>query len=95
LFDNAADASPNSVNVKSSWQAHEAKIIIADQGEGIDPNLISEIGTKPYSSKPDGIGLGAFLAHEIIQRLGGAIQLKNRSEGGLETIVTLPLQTIK
>ncbi|MEM8845040.1 MAG: sensor histidine kinase, partial [Pseudomonadota bacterium] len=47
LFDNAADASPNSVNVKSSWQAHEAKIIIADQGEGIDPNLISEIGTKP------------------------------------------------
>ena len=95
LLDNAADASPESVNVTSSWQAHEAKIIIADQGEGIDPDLLSDIGSKPYSSKPDGIGLGAFLAHEIIQRLGGAIQLKNRVEGGLETIITLPLQADK
>ena len=95
LLDNAADASPESVCVTSSWQAHEAKIIIADQGDGIDPDVITDIGNKPYSSKPDGIGLGAFLAHEIIQRLGGAIQLKNRVEGGLETIITLPLQADK
>lgn len=95
LLDNAADASPQSVNVSASWKENEAKIIIEDRGEGIDPNIINDVGTKPFSTKPDGIGIGAFLAHEIIQRLGGAVKLINQPAGGLQTIVTLPLQPIK
>ena len=94
LLDNAADASPDSVRVSANWQPHEAVIIINDEGAGIDPEKLSEIGTKPYSSKPDGIGLGAFLAHEIIQRLGGSVKLKNHAQGGLETTIVLPLRAI-
>ena len=95
LLDNAADASPESISIEASWENSQAKLTITDNGEGIDPRLIKEIGLRPYSSKPDGIGLGAFLAHEIIQRLGGAIKLSNRSVGGVETLITLPLQPIK
>ena len=94
LLDNAADASPESVKVSASWQSHEAEIIITDKGAGIDPEKLSEIGTRPYSSKPDGIGLGAFLAHEIIQRLGGSVKLINHMQGGLQTIIILPLRAI-
>ena len=95
LLDNAADASPEFVSVEANWQQDKVRLAIIDNGQGIDPELIKEIGVRPYSTKPDGIGLGAFLAHEIIQRLGGAIKLKNRSVGGVETLVTLPLQPIK
>jgi len=95
LLDNAADASPESVCIEANWENNQAKLAILDNGKGIDPNIIEEIGIRPYSTKPDGIGLGAFLAHEIIQRLGGAIKLTNRSMGGVETLVTLPLQPIK
>ena len=95
LLDNAADASPDSVNVSASWYEKEAKIVIADQGKRIDPELISDIGTKTFSTKPDGIGIGAFLAHEIIQRLGGAIKLYNQPAGGLETVIILPLHPLK
>jgi two-component system sensor histidine kinase RegB len=94
LLDNAADASPDSVKVSAKWQANEAEIIITDKGAGIDPEKLSEIGTRPYSSKPDGIGLGAFLAHEIIQRLGGSVKLINHAQGGLQTTIILPLRAI-
>lgn len=95
LLDNAADASPDSVQIEASWESGQAQLSIIDHGKGIDPDIIKQIGTRPYSSKPDGIGLGAFLAHEIIQRLGGAIKLSNRPVGGVETQITLPLQSIK
>ncbi|MEM7304761.1 MAG: ATP-binding protein [Pseudomonadota bacterium] len=94
LLDNAADASPDSVNVRARWEAQEAEIVITDRGSGIDPENLSKIGTRPYSSKPDGIGLGAFLAHEIIQRLGGSVKLANHVHGGLETTIILPLRAI-
>ncbi len=95
LLDNAADASPDSVLIEANWEQDKAQLAIIDYGKGIDPKLIEEIGIRPYSTKPEGIGLGAFLAHEIIQRLGGAIKLSNRSVGGVKTLITLPLQPIK
>ena len=92
LLDNAADASPDSVEISANWNDAEVKITVADQGDGIDPEVLTEIGKKPFSGKPNGIGIGAFLAYEIIRRLGGAVTLKNRPTGGLETAIILPLQ---
>jgi len=95
LLDNAADASPNIVCINADWGDTEAQLTIIDQGDGIDPEILADIGTKPYSSKPDGIGLGVFLAQEIIQRMGGTIRLNNRLSGGVETLITLPVQMLK
>lgn len=92
LLDNAADASPDSVEIFANWNAAEVKITVSDQGAGIDPEVLTEIGKKPFSGKPNGIGIGAFLAHEIIRRLGGVVTLSNRPAGGLETAIILPLQ---
>lgn len=92
LLDNAAEASPESVRVSAGWQRDEARIIIANCGKDLDPAIIDDIGSKPFSTKPDGIGIGAFLAHEIIQRLGGTVKLINRPGGRLHTVITLPLK---
>ena len=92
LLDNAADASPDSVQVTADWDAQQVNIMVMDKGKGISPQLLEDIGKKPFSDKPDGIGIGAFLSHEIIRRLGGVVKLNNRSLGGLKTTVTLPLQ---
>lgn len=94
LLDNAADASPQKISVMVECNAHEAHMVIQDQGQGIADELINEIGTKPYSSKPDGIGLGAFLAHEIIQKMGGKVNLSNHHAGGVVTSITLPLRSV-
>ena len=95
LLDNAADASPDYVNVSATWGDDEAIITIVDNGKGVDEKLVANIGVKPFSTKPDGIGLGAYLAHEIIQRIGGVVRLSGQSTGGLETVITLPLQQVR
>lgn len=92
LLDNAADASPHAVHVSAEWDEQQVNIVVSDKGKGISPQVLNKIGKKPYSNKPDGIGIGAFLSHEIIRRLGGMVKLNNRASGGLETVVTLPLQ---
>jgi len=94
LLDNAADASPIKVSIYAACNQHEAHIIIQDEGEGMAEETMQAIGNKPYSTKPDGIGLGAFLAHEAIQKMGGSVTLSNRSTGGVETLVKLPLRNI-
>ncbi len=95
LLDNAADASPDIVYVDASWEADKARLKIVDHGDGTDEKVLADIGAKPFFTKPDGIGLGAFLAHEIIQRLGGTIKMTNGSSGGVETVITLPVQPLK
>ena len=92
LLDNAADASPDSVLVEANIEGNEAQIKIIDNGDGIDAAVIQDIGIRPYSDKPNGIGLGAFLAYEIIQRMGGTIKLSNRPLKGVETFITIPIQ---
>ena len=92
LLDNAADASPSKVSIYAACNQSEANIIIQDEGEGMAEEAIMAVGNKPYSTKPDGIGLGAFLAHEAIQKMGGSVTLSNRSSGGVETLIKLPLR---
>ena len=44
LLDNAADASPQAVRVYADWSEERAQIIVSDEGHGIAPQLLSEIG---------------------------------------------------
>ena len=91
LLDNAADASPEAVHVAAQWDRQTLQLTIIDQGGQLSDEAMSKIGTKPFSNKPDGIGIGAFLAHEIVRRLGGQIDLSKSERGGLITKIKLPL----
>jgi two-component system sensor histidine kinase RegB len=91
LLDNAADASPDAVRVTAQWDKHELQLTIIDEGGKLSDEALSKIGNKPFSNKLDGIGIGAFLAHEIVRRLDGEIMLAKGKWGGLETTIRLPL----
>lgn len=72
-------------------------ISISDAGPGLHPDNM-EFVFKPFarvesSRNPDtgGVGLGLAIARSCIRRHGGDIQFKNLKQGGLQTIVYLPL----
>ena len=74
-------------------------ISIVDAGPGLDPDNI-EFVFKPFarlesSRNPDtgGVGLGLAIARSAVRRHGGDIQFRNLEQGGLQTIVSLPLDT--
>jgi two-component system sensor histidine kinase RegB len=91
ILNNAADASPDAVRLEASWTVAELMLTIADRGAGITLDIHDQLGKSPVSTKAGGLGVGLYLAHATLQRLGGAVTTRNRDSGGTLTRITLPL----
>jgi two-component system sensor histidine kinase TctE len=74
---------------------HEAALTVADSGPGLAPEMRDRLFL-PFSASGAraGSGLGLAICLEIVQSLGGQIELVNRQAGnciaGLDAIVRLP-----
>ncbi len=91
LLNNAADASPESIELHTSRDSSHFILEILDRGEGISEDAALKIGSAFFTTKTEGHGLGLFLANATIERLGGTVRLYNRDGGGATTRLTLPL----
>jgi len=91
IFNNAADASPESVEIDARWTEHDVAIEVRDQGNSLTHKISDNAGKSFFSSKKDGLGIGLFLAHATIGRLGGFVELFVRQNGGGCTQIRLPL----
>ncbi len=94
ILNNAADASPDAVSFHACWDADKLEIRIRDRGDGFSQLASNRLGKEPYSSKQQGLGLGLFLAHATIERMGGSITLFDRKQGGVCTLIILPLKDL-
>ena len=79
--------------MQALWDSRELLLRILDRGEGLHPVAPNSFGDPQQSTKEHGLGLGLFLAHASIQRLGGDVQLFERDGGGVCTEIRLPLST--
>lgn len=96
ILNNAADASPESVDIAARWSERELILEVCDRGEGLTPTVAANIGQPFFTTKETGkgLGLGLFLAHATLHRFGGTVQLYNRDGGGVCTRLTLPLSSL-
>lgn len=94
LFNNAADASPEDVEILALWNSARLQIDILDRGPGMDSALLAQAGREFFSTRSEGTGIGLFLAHAALDRHGGSIAMIPRPDGGTLTRVTLPLQAM-
>jgi PAS domain S-box-containing protein len=67
------------------------RIVILDNGPGIEPTALSKLFRPFYTTKADGTGLGLAVVQKIIVQHGGQVEARNRPEGGAAFMVTLPL----
>jgi signal transduction histidine kinase len=98
LLDNARRYA-QTVAVRVEEIGNDVIVHIADDGPGI-PEAELERVMEPYyrvESSRDratgGTGLGLSIARDIAQGHGGQLTLRNRLEGGLEVIVSIPRQS--
>jgi len=91
VLNNAADASPLDVTLEASWTADTLRLDVSDRGPGLDADMFSRLGRTPVSTKPEGMGVGLYLAQATIDRLGGRLSVMNRTHGGTTFEITLPL----
>lgn len=95
ILNNAADASPEHVEIHGRWTASALMLEVSDRGHGLSPEIAAVAGHSFVSTKgSQGLGLGLFIAHAVINRLGGEVRLYNRAGGGVCASLVLPLTAI-
>jgi two-component system, NtrC family, nitrogen regulation sensor histidine kinase GlnL len=67
------------------------RIVILDNGPGIEQEALGKLFRPFYTTKSDGTGLGLAVVQKIIVQHGGQVEARNRPEGGAAFTITLPL----
>ena len=66
-------------------------ISVEDEGPGITEADRERIFDMFVSRRPDGLGLGLYLAKAAVENSGGKIMAENRPEGGARFVIRIPL----
>ncbi len=95
LFVNAADAMENEGGMLViTTEANDSGLIVYVDNDGpqIPESVLDRIWLPFYTTKSrdKGTGLGLSISKGIIEEHGGKIEVKNRPEGGVRFIITLP-----
>ncbi|MDQ1362731.1 MAG: two-component system, NtrC family, sensor kinase, partial [Pseudomonadota bacterium] len=71
----------------------QVRIIVSDQGKGIDEKNRAKIFDPFFTTKAigEGSGLGLSISLGIVQYHNGLLTLENNHKGGVDAIITLPL----
>lgn len=91
VLNNAANASPDTVDVSAHFQNTALNIEIADRGPGFSPELKALAGRVVLNRRSkQGWGIGLALTSATLERLGGSLTLSGREGGGTCAHIILP-----
>ncbi|MDG2015006.1 MAG: ATP-binding protein [Pirellulaceae bacterium] len=98
LLQNALDASTSDPNVEVRISRNDNRMIwaIQDHGTGMSPDVLRRVSEPFFTTKSPGkgMGLGVFLARNVIEELGGSVRFQSSDDPFLPTgttvTVTLP-----
>ncbi len=87
-----ADDSGSPVEVLVSDHGDSWQWLIKDQGDGMSNEQLKRVSEPFFTTKPPGkgMGLGVFLAQNVVGRLGGEIQFETRPQKGTTVRLVLP-----
>ncbi|MBZ0138487.1 MAG: sensor histidine kinase, partial [Pseudorhodoplanes sp.] len=98
LLENAVDFARERVEVTADWDDNEITLIIADDGPGFAPEIMSRIGEpyvrsrrrrRMYASGDTGLGLGFFIAKTLLERSGATLNFVNRPFPRRGAVITI------
>ena len=94
LINNAIDAMDNGGTLTLTSKSDNGRVIasVSDTGCGIEKERIKTIFTKPNSTKKDGWGVGLNGSKELVENMGGTINVKSISGKGSTFILNFKSQ---
>ena len=90
---NAMQSMPDGgrIVVDTTGDDNQVTLHFKDSGQGIDEDIIEKIWAPFFTTKEQGTGLGLGIVKNIIQAHGGRIEIVNRSAGGVDAVIILPV----
>ena len=97
LINNAKRYGAEPIELSASHVDQYILITVADHGEGIPPDQVEEL-MQPFvrgnsARTIQGSGLGLAIVKRIVDIHQGQISIRNREQGGLEVVISLPIPT--
>ncbi len=75
------------VSADDEW----GRVLVQDDGPGFTAEALSRAYDPFYTTSKDGLGLGLSHARRAVELQAGRIHLRNRTEGGAEVEIAVPL----
>ncbi len=84
------------IRIATSFEPSESmiKIIISDNGKGIDPSIINRIFDPFFTTKPvgEGTGLGLAICHRIVTEHDGSMDVSSELGSGTTFTIKIPVK---
>lgn len=64
-------------------------LTVSDNGRGMPPEVMEQIGSAFFTTKPEGLGVGLSISRTIVQQHGGQLQIESQAGQGTEVRVVL------
>lgn len=97
IINNAIDAigKNGEITIRTNLIAGSIRVIIEDNGPGIDENILPHIFEPFYTTKETGkgTGLGLSITFGLIKKLGGDITVRSHPDQGSAFTITIPQET--
>ncbi len=78
--------------IKTRSASDAVVVVMEDEGSGIPDDLLEKVWDPFFTTKETGTGLGLGVVKKIIDMHAGEIQIRNRTAGGTQVMIRLPLQ---
>jgi two-component system, NtrC family, C4-dicarboxylate transport sensor histidine kinase DctB len=90
-LDAVADLPDGRVTVEVLHEEPEVRVIIHDNGPGIESEMLPRLFEPFFTTKPagQGLGLGLAISRMIVTEMGGSLEVRNRDGGGAEFTIVL------
>ncbi len=80
------------VNISVKSDDEKVIVIIADTGQGIDPELLPHVFQRGVSTTTEGSGLGLAICQELIKAHNGEIHIESNYGEGTIVTITIPVE---
>ena len=100
IFINAVQAMPNggAITVSTSLPHNSdgkgsgfAEVVVADTGEGVDPEKIKNLFNPFFTTKNRGSGLGLAIVKNIVESHSGQVSIEPGASAGTRVVIRLPV----
>ena len=92
IIQNAIRYAFKEIIINIFWNEIEFVIQIIDDGDGFKNEIFDQIGNPYINKNGSGMGLGIFIAKNLIENIGGSIDFTNKNETG--TMVEIKIKRV-